>query len=72
MRLVHKNSRSGFTLIEMIVVIGIIVILAGVLFIGVSQYIQQANKVKNKVSVNNSSFSTSINNINNSFIDLGY
>ena len=72
MRLVHKNSRCGFTLIEMIVVIGIIVILAGVLFIGVSQYIQQANTVKNRVSVNNASFSKSNNDINSKFIDLGY
>jgi len=72
MRLLRKNRRTGFTLIEMVVVVGIIVILASVLFIAASQYLKQASTVKNKVSVNNSSFSSLNNDINSDFVSLGY
>lgn len=50
---IHKSKR-GFTLIEMILVIAIIVILASVLFIAIGGYIQNANTAKDKVSTHNS------------------
>ena len=45
MRKIQKNKK-GFTLIEMVLVIAIIVILASVLFIGISGYLAKANTVK--------------------------
>ncbi len=45
MRKIQKNKK-GFTLIEMVLVIAIIVILASVLFVGISGYLNKANTVK--------------------------
>jgi prepilin-type N-terminal cleavage/methylation domain-containing protein len=53
MRKIYK-SQKGFTLIEMILVIAIIVILASVLFIAVGRYIENANTAKIRVSTHNS------------------
>ena len=53
MHKIHKNKK-GFTLIEMVLVIAIIVILASVLFIGISGYLNKANTVKAIASVRNS------------------
>ena len=49
----HKiiKSRKGFTLIEMVLVIAIIVILASIVFFGVSGYLAKANTVKGVASV---------------------
>lgn len=44
----HYNSK-GFTLVEMVLVIAIIVILASSLIIGVGQYITTANNAKDEV-----------------------
>jgi prepilin-type N-terminal cleavage/methylation domain-containing protein len=49
-----QKTKKGFTLIEMILVIAIIVILASVLFIAIGGYIQNANTAKTKVSTHNS------------------
>jgi len=49
-----QKSKKGFTLIEMILVIAIIVILASVLFISITGYIANANKAKDKISTHNS------------------
>jgi len=49
-----QKSKKGFTLIEMVLVIAIIVILASVLFIGISGYLAKANTVKQIASVRNS------------------
>ena len=49
-----KKNKKGFTLIEMVLVIAIIVILASVLFIGISGYLNKANTVKTIASVRNS------------------
>ena len=43
--MIQKNKK-GFTLIEMVLVIAIIVILASVLFYGISGYLAKANTVK--------------------------
>ena len=49
-----QKTKKGFTLIEMILVIAIIVILASVLFISISGYIANANTAKSKVATHNS------------------
>jgi len=49
-----QKSKKGFTLIEMVLVIAIIVILAAVLLIGIGGYLNRANNAKDSVSVHNS------------------
>ena len=49
-----QKSKKGFTLVEMVLVIAIIVILAAVLLFGVSQYLNAANKAKGSISEHNS------------------
>ncbi|MCQ2504750.1 MAG: type II secretion system GspH family protein [Saccharofermentans sp.] len=49
-----QKSKRGFTLIEMVLVIAIIVILAGVLSIGISGYLERATNAAASVSVHNS------------------
>jgi len=68
---IYKNKR-GFTLVEMILVIAIIVILASVMTIAIAGYLNNANSVKAKVNSNNSSFISKNKDINSNFIDLGY
>ena len=57
MKRIAKNKR-GFTLIEMVLVIAIILILAAVLIIGIGSYIQNANTAASKVSAHNSSINS--------------
>jgi prepilin-type N-terminal cleavage/methylation domain-containing protein len=71
MKMIRK-SKLGFTLIEMVLVLTIIFILASVLFIGVAQYLKQADDVKKMASEKNSTFVSKQSDINNDFIDLGY
>lgn len=67
-----QNKKEGFTLVEMVLVIGIIIILAAVLFISVSGYLKKANTVQASFSSNNSSFISKNKNINSDFVNLGY
>lgn len=67
-----QKSKMGFTLLEITIVIAIIVILASVLFISVSSYMNRAKSAKNAVSLANKTFSASNSKINSKFIDLGY
>ena len=53
MKKIQKNKK-GFTLIEMVLVIAIIVILASVMVIAVAGYIGKANTAKTKVQSHNS------------------
>jgi len=66
------KQKAGFTLIEIVLVVGIIIILAAVMFISISGYINTANTVKSKNSSNNSSLVSKNKNINSQFINLGY
>jgi type IV pilus assembly protein PilA len=54
MKKVNK-SRKGFTLIEMVLVIAIIVILAAVLMFGVGGYLQKAHNAAASMSLHNES-----------------
>jgi len=54
MKKIQKNKK-GFTLIEMVLVIAIIVILASVLIISIGTYLEKANVAKAKVSEHNAS-----------------
>lgn len=67
-----QKQKAGFTLVEMVLVIAIILILAAVLFISVSGYLRTANNVQSSFSNSNASFSSKNKNINSDFIDLGY
>lgn len=49
-----QKTKKGFTLIEMVLVVAIIIILAGVLFISVTGYLRSARSAANSVSVHNS------------------
>ena len=48
------KTRKGFTLVEMVLVIAIIVILTSVLVIGVTKYLNGANTAAVSVSMHNS------------------
>jgi type IV pilus assembly protein PilA len=45
-----QKSKKGFTLVEMVLVIAIIVILAAVLVIGITKYLNGANAAKKSIS----------------------
>ncbi len=67
-----NKSKRGFTLLEIVIVIAIIVMLASVTFIAVGGYLNKAKEASSKVSAENSSLSNKNSQINASFIDLGY
>lgn len=49
------KSRKGFTLVEMVLVIAIIVILAAVLIFGIGTYLNAANVAASSVTAHNDS-----------------
>ncbi len=49
------KTKKGFTLVEMILVIAIIVILAGVLVMGIGTYLSKARSAASSVTAHNSS-----------------
>ena len=51
------KSRKGFTLVEMVLVIAIIVILAAVLVLGIGTYLNKAKAAASSVINHNSSIS---------------
>lgn len=69
---IFQKQKAGFTLVEIVLVLGIILILAAVMFISVSGYLNKANTVKANESSNNSSLLSKNKDINSQFIDLGY
>ena len=54
MRRLNK-TRKGFTLVEMVLVIAIIVILAAVLLLGIGTYLNAANAAASSVTSHNDS-----------------
>ena len=62
-----QKSKKGFTLVEMVLVIAIIVILAAVLLFGVSQYLNAANKAKASISEHNSNINYVTNQVSSIF-----
>ncbi|PWJ69803.1 type IV pilus assembly protein PilA [Ruminococcaceae bacterium R-25] len=54
MRRIGK-TRKGFTLVEMVLVIAIIVILAGVLVVGIGTYLNKARAASSSITERNSS-----------------
>ena len=54
MRRIGK-TRKGFTLVEMVLVIAIIVILAGVLVVSVGSYLNKAKNASSSITAHNSS-----------------
>jgi type IV pilus assembly protein PilA len=63
MKIVHKTKR-GFTLVEMVLVIAIIVILAAVLLIGVAGYLNRARNAAKSLSLHNEAVREVTDNIN--------
>ena len=49
-----QKSKKGFTLVEMVLVIAIIVILAAVLLFAVGKYLNAANKASSSISMHQS------------------
>ena len=52
-----QKTKKGFTLIEMVLVIAIIVILAAVLVMSIGSYIQRAKNAASSISEHNDSIS---------------
>ncbi|MBO6193940.1 MAG: prepilin-type N-terminal cleavage/methylation domain-containing protein [Clostridiales bacterium] len=52
------KSRKGFTLIEMVLVIAILVVLAAVLLLGVGTFLDKANNAAASLSIHNSNVDT--------------
>ncbi len=52
-----QKTKKGFTLIEMVLVIAIIVILAAVLVMSIGSYIQRAKNAASSISEHNNSIS---------------
>ncbi|MBP5187026.1 MAG: type II secretion system protein [Clostridiales bacterium] len=62
MKKIQKNKK-GFTLVEMVLVIAIILILAAVIFFTVSTYLNTANSAKDSISEHNEAISEVLNQI---------
>jgi len=52
-----QKSKKGFTLVEMVLVIAIIVILAAVLVLGIGTYLNKAKSASSSIQAHNSSIS---------------
>lgn len=63
MRRLHKrhSSKGGFSLLEVLIVVAIIVILAGVVGVGVAGLIRTANRTDEAVKQSSESLNASIN-----------
>lgn len=59
-----SKSKKGFTLVEMVLVIAIIVILAAAMLIGIGDKLKKAEDAKNELSKHNSEVESIIGEIN--------
>ena len=59
-----QKSKKGFTLVEMVLVIAIIVILAAVLIIGITKYLNGANAAKKSISQHQSAVDKVVTDVN--------
>lgn len=59
-----QKSKKGFTLVEMVLVIAIIVILAAVLIIGITKYLNGANAAKKSISEHQSAVEKVVDDVN--------
>lgn len=58
-----SKSKKGFTLVEMVLVIAIICILAAVLVLSVTEYIDRANKATSVINDNRTEVSQAVSEI---------
>lgn len=74
MRRISKLSRNirGFTLVEMLIVVGIIIILAGAVALGVNDVLNPAKHAKNSVSARKQAESQSIHASENKLRGYGF
>ena len=56
MHRIDKNSKRGFTLIEVIMVVGLIIVLASVLFLAVGDIMNRANSANASVEASRTDF----------------
>ena len=56
-----QKSKKGFTLVEMVLVIAIIVILAAVLLLGIGTYLNAANAAASSITSHNNSTNAVVN-----------
>jgi type IV pilus assembly protein PilA len=72
MRKISKNSKKGFTLLEMVVVIAIIVILATVLAIAAGTYLSNSKKASSKAKGEVDSMKNSNSAMNDKIVSYGF
>lgn len=60
-----SKSKKGFTLVEMVLVIAIICILAAVLVLSVTDYINRAKKATSVINDNRAQVASAVNEIDN-------
>ena len=66
------KSRRGFTLMEIMIVIAIIVLLAAVVFISVHEFITKGDSASSELSVERSSFRANNAEKDDKFVSMGY
>lgn len=71
MNKIYKNRRA-FTLVEIVIVVAIIVLLAAVTGLSVSEYLSNARSASEQLSSKRASSIANNVAINNSFVNVGY
>ena len=65
-----QKSKKGFTLVEMVLVIAIIVILAAVLIIGITKYLNGANAATKSISMHQSTVDQVVQDVKDQGLDI--
>lgn len=65
-----QKSKKGFTLVEMVLVIAIIVILAAVLLIGITKYLNGANAATKSISMHQSAVDQVVKDVKDQGLDI--